>query len=218
MNLATQLLMAICTFGNLAIATSVFADHPTAFKRQRQENAPSSVLKDNQWVTIAPSGARASFEMPKKPRYIERSFSPVKDEPPIKVRVHMTTVNEGLTTFVFGYHDLHETPESGKKANEVLDGAVKGSIANVLGRLVSGPKKITFKKVNPGREFVYACVQNKKKYIVSARVLLVRRRQYQISCLMEESVFSEDVANQFLNSLRIFEPESDLPPRPGGTK
>ena len=214
MKTVIQLALAICLLGISLFATEVLAFQSPSANSPPENSDQKPEFNTDHWETIAPTGARASFRMPKKPRYVERSFSPVKDEPPIKVRVHMTTVNEGLTTYIFGYHDLHEQPANQKIVDDTLNGAIKGSVANVLGQLLADPMKIKYTDNNMGREFVYACTQNEKKFIVTSRVFLVNRRQYQLTCLMEESVFDQDVANGFLDSFTIIKSESDLPPRP----
>lgn len=166
----------------------------------------------SEWILKKPTGAEAEFKMPVQPRYIERSFSPVQNEPPIKVRLHLGTTEDNSATFVFGYHDLHQQPSAGKQTEDTLDGAVRGSVANVAGKLLDHGK-IRYGE-NPGRQFTYLYAQQEKVYQVVARVLLVGNRQYQLSSIMPRESFDSDLSNQFLNSFRIAKPDSDLPPRP----
>ena len=180
---------------------------------------------ERQWIKLSPTGAMASFEMPEKPRSIERKFSPIRNRPPIKVRLHLCTVDEGKTTFGFGYHDLHETPHDVTTIKKSLDGAVQGMIANVWGRLMdaseigmqSNPLSIKYAK-HFGREFVYRFARNEKPFVVAARVYIVDGRQYQMYCIMDEEIYSKDLALKFLDSFRVNVPESDLPPRPRDPK
>ena len=159
--------------------------------------------------------------MPKKPRYIERKFPPIQDKPPIKVRLYLATTKDKKTTFVFGYHDLHEKPKDAQQMAGALDGAVRGSVINVLGQLLDpneigvkkNPAPITYKKT-PGRQYVYQFNQNGELFVVTARVFIGGKRQYQLSCIMAEKIFDDTLAAKFLNSFRIIVPESDLPPRP----
>ena len=122
-------------------------------------------------------------------------------------------MSEGLVTFILSYHDLHELPRNRKVANETLNGAIGGSVANVFGQLLADPKPIRY-GTNPGREFFYACTQSEKKFLVKSRIFLVNRRLYQLTCLMEESVFDQKLAEDFWGTFRLLESESDLPPRP----
>jgi len=191
----------------------------TAATAQPQASAPTTAQQetkkpaDGEWRTIQPSEANAIFDMPKKPIYKERVFKPVIDQPEIKVRLHLATVNQGKTSFIFGYHDIHETPKDRKTLEKALDGAVRGSVVNVNGQLTSKPTKIRF-LTHMGRQFAYLYAQGDKRYVVVARVFIVGRRQYQISCIMLESIFDENLASKFLNSFKLVEPENDEPPVP----
>lgn len=178
-----------------------------------------------QWVKMKPTGAWASFEMPKKPRYIERRFTPIPDKPPIKVRLHLVTVADGNLTYVFSYHDLHAKPIDSKSTLAAINGAVRGSVANVLGQLVdpvdlglkTNPQSIS-QNEHVGRQFVCRFIQDKKLYIATGRVFLVGKRLYQLNCIMPEDMFDPNLAARFLRSFKIIIPEDDSPPRPRVTQ
>lgn len=210
-------IITFCVFSASVVIFMAVANQVCAMQAEStsttQGSQPKSDDEDPSWITFTPTGARSSFDMPKKPRFVARSFSPVKNEPPIKVRLHLATFNDGKSTLVFGYHDLHEIPRSRKKVNDALDGAVRGSVANVMGQLLTNPTEIKYKH-HPGRQFIYVCAQEKTKYVVTARVLMVGKRQYQLSCLMEEEVYDKSIAERFLDSFRLIQPKNDLPPRP----
>ncbi len=187
----------------LAIASTSFGQEETGLAKQ-------------EWEQLKPTGARASIEMPIKPRYVERSFAPIQDKPPVKVRLHLATVSEGLATFIFGYHDLHEKPSDQQAAN-ALDGAVRGAVGNVMGQLLDTPKRITYNKY-PGRQFGYQFIQNEQRFTVLSRVYLINKRQYQLNVVMDVDVYDESLASKFLNSFKYLEPENDIPPRPRDSK
>ena len=199
----------------------VFGMNDDAMARQAQpagdrsgtakQEEPRS-FKAPDWQSVRPTGAKASVQMPVKPRFVERPFSPIKDKPPIVVKLHLGTTHQGKTTFVFGYHDLHETP-IGKDVDSTLNGAVRGSVANVLGQLVAEPTKIKYKETM-GRQFVYQCQQQDRIFIVTTRTFLKGKRLYQVSCIMEDGIFDEQIASKYLNSFRYSEFVKDLPPRP----
>ena len=178
-------------------------------------------IAERPWVKLSPTGAKASVEMPRKPRFIEREFSPVRDKPPIKVRLHLCTVDEDSKTFGFGYHDLHEIPQGSVSIKKTLDGAVQGMIANVWGQLMDAadigmarnPLTIRY-GTHMGREFVYRFARNEKPFVVTARVFIVDGRQYQLYTIMDEENYSKNLAARFLDSFRLVVPEFDLPPRP----
>ena len=164
------------------------------------------------WILMRPTGAQAEFKAPSKPRYVERSFSPVQNQPPIKVRLYQSLIKQKDEMYIFGYHDLHFAPTDKKRIEETLDGAVRGSFANVSGKLI-GHAKIRYGKY-PGRAYVYLYSFKEKIYKVSARVFLVDDRQFQLSTIMPQDNFDDKMAKKFLESFRIVKPDSDLPPRP----
>jgi hypothetical protein len=167
-----------------------------------------------QWVKLNPTGSRAKFEMPVKPRFVERTFTPVRGKAPIKVRLHVGTAKKGAASFVVNYNDLHERPRGKKGISDTLSGAVQGSLVNVNGQLINEIQTIVLKNV-PGRQFVYGFTdKNEKEYVVISRVFLKGRRLYQLSAVATRDVFDETVAGRFLNSFDMVRPKSDLPPVP----
>lgn len=184
-----------------------------ATSKQSQDGGTESKSGDQpEWRVISPSGSNVELEYPNKPRYIERKFTPVEGQPPIKVRIYLTSIDEGRAAFVFSYHDLHETPTTKAEIDAVLSGAIQGSIVNVGGREVA-QNHIPNSKY-PGRSFVYLYAQKQKIYQVAARVVLVGNRQYQVSALMEREGYDVDMAARFLDSLKILDAAYDLPPKP----
>jgi hypothetical protein len=199
-NVATRLVyFALIMFGFL-LPQSVLAQDETEQKKE--------------WIQLAPTGARAKFIMPIKPRYIERSFAPIQGEPPVKVRLHLATTNQGLTTYIFGYHDLHEAPKDNKTIDAVLEGAIRGAVGNVNGQLLNNPKQWTFAKAYRGRKFEYHFVSKDKRFIVMSHVFLIGKRQYQLNSVMEATIFQKVIAEKFLDSFQLIIPEDDSPPRP----
>ena len=158
----------------------------------------------SQWETHRPTGARASFMMPKKPFYVERSFSPLEGKPPIKVRIFVSSVLEGEVTFIFSYHDLHTEPANRQAINEALQGVVRGSVFNVLGNLLPaeevGMTRNPFPIAldgNPGLQYVYRFARNKEPFIVTSRVFAVGERNYQINCIMSEKKYDAVIPAKF---------------------
>lgn len=166
-----------------------------------------------EWIKMAPSGARATFEVPTRPRYVERSFTPVIGREEITVKLHISRSDDGLSSFVFSYHDMLERPTTAKAIDGALEGAMRGSLATVSGQLIESPIEIKYQGAR-GRQFIYRFEQNDKKYVVISRVYLLNERQYQLSVIMAGEVLEENRASTFLNSFRLVTPEPDLPPEP----
>lgn len=183
----------------------------TTGDRPAAKNFPERGL-DEEWHTFQPKGADAKFEMPAKPRLIERSFTPVDFEPAIKVHLYIASIGKGAATFIFGWHDLHTPPRDPQHRAEILNGAVRGSIANVLGTL--GSQENATLQGNGGRKYSYLFTRESEIYKVAAEVYLVGERQYQLSMIAKQNEFDVDAAARFAASVRLLDPEGDLPPRP----
>ena len=175
----------------------------------------------SQWKKHRPSEARVSFMMPKKPAFVERSLSPLEGKPPIKIRIYVSSVLEGDVTFIFSYHDLHAAPANRQAINEALQGLVRGSVFNVLGNLLpaeevgmtQNPLPISLGD-NRGLQYVYRFARKKEPFIVTSRVFAVGQRVYQLNCIMIESNYDAFIPAKFLKSIELYDPDSDLPPRP----
>lgn len=167
---------------------------------------------DDAWETFRPKGMEASFEMPKKPKLRERSFAPVANEPAIKVHLHSAVVQNGEIMFVAGWHDLHTIPRNALQQEDVLNGAVSTAVANVLGSIIE-KKKVRIERY-PGREISYRFSAGDVLYRVIERVYLVGARQYQFRMLAQIDRFDRASAERFFDSVRLLDPDNDLPPRP----
>ncbi len=211
MKISTTILIASFALVAPSFAVPVFAIQTSNATQETTEQASTGTdenASESDWVKVEPSNARASIEMPVKPRFVQRTFTPVKDQPPITVNLHIGSVKGTATTMVFGYNDLATKPKTEDEISKVLDGAVRGSVTNVLGQLQSDPIKITYGK-HLGRQFVYACLQSDQKFICTSRVFVVDDRQYQITAVMGDKVFDEIIAARFLNSFRLEKPKEE---------
>ena len=200
----------------------VFASFP-----QEKENAnddsgspPSASSQDQDdergledaWETFRPSGMEAAFQMPRKPKLRERSFTPVANQPAIKVRLYSSVVQNGELMFVAGWHDLHTIPRNPRQRQDVLNGAVATAVANVLGSIVE-KKNIRLERY-PGKEISYRFSAGDVLYRVIERVYLVGARQYQFRMLAKIDRFDRVAAERFFESVQLLDPDNDLPPRP----
>ena len=206
------LAITVALISTTASAQPASSPPPTQTPQPSQQ-ATDTEPKEGEWRTISPSDALATFSAPKKPRYIERTFTPVANKPPIKVHLYMSPINKGKENYIFGYHDLHEIPGNARARDRAIEGAVRGSIINVQGKLLSDVDTIRFKKW-PGRQFNYQYLQNEKNFVVLSRVFLVEKRLYQLNAIALESEFDKEIANKFLNSFKLVTIENDEPPVP----
>ena len=176
-------------------------------------------LKRVEWMDLRPTGARAIFKMPVKPRFVERTFTPVKGRPPIKVRLYIGHVPEAKMSFTVNYNDMAEQPHGTKGVNNTFKGVIRGSLNNVSGQLLD-KQEIKIGGVK-GRQFAYQFADNQdNQYVALSRVFLKGKRIYQLTVIMdlpsyvEKEEYHEEVAALFLNSFKIVRARHDLPPRP----
>lgn len=179
----------------------------------KKEKAGQTDLMRVEWMEFNPTGSQAKFKMPFKPRFVERTFTPIKGRPPIKVRMHVGTDSEQAINFAFTYNDMSESPRGRNGVSNTLEGAIRGSLTNVGGQLLN-KTKIKLKGVN-GRQFAYQFAdKDDNQYLALSRVFVKGPRVYQLSAVMEKQAFDELLAAEFLNSFKIVPAKSDLPPTP----
>ena len=188
-------------------------------KKESQAEGDEIDLKRVSWKELNPTGSRATFKMPVKPRFVERTFTPVKGRPSIKVRLYIGSAPKAKMNFTVNYNDLADRPRGMTGVNASLEGVIRGSITNVSGQLLD-KKEIKISGAN-GRQFAYQFADNKdNQYVALSRAFLHRRRVYQLTVVMdlpsyvEKQVYHEEVAALFLNSFKIVRAKSDLPPIP----
>lgn len=190
-----------------------------ALALQKPTDRPAAEEEDLmqlRWVKMNPTGSRAVFEMPVTPRFVERTFTPVRGKAPIKVRMHIAATKNGEYSFVFNYSDLHERPRGRGGVDKTLEGAVQASIVNVNGQMAGEVEAIKLPKQNvPGRQYVFVFRdKNQEEYAVISRIFLKGRRQYQLSAVGKREGFDAKVASRFLNSFNAVRPKPDMPPVP----
>ena len=212
--------LATCTLAWLSPAAwALQMPMPDDPVEQKQADDESDVMR-MAWSELNPTGSRAKFKMPAKPRFVERTFTPVKGQPPIKVRLYIGTTANGSVSFTVNYNDMSDPPRGAKAIANTLEGVMRVSVANVAGQLLN--KRETEAKrslgLPVGRQFAFAFTDNKdNQYVALSRAFIKGRRLYQLTVLMEvtdEQPFNEEVAARFLNSFQIVKPKSDMPPVP----
>lgn len=175
----------------------------------------------NDWIPVNPERAGASVRLPSRPRVYAKTFKPVVDQDPIRIHFFQSTDPEGSATFLFTYHDEHEAPRNRVQIKKFLDGAVKGGVGRVLGKLENS-KEIMFSK-HRGRDFVYTCTQSIPETThlkIRTRVLMVGARVYQLNYMSKAEDFNTNVATEFFETFQFEKTPKDLPPlpRPGRAK
>lgn len=187
----------------LILSLAAFCSIPAADCCAQNEQDDSG-----EWLKQSPEGANAEFRMPVQPREMERSFKPVADRPPISVHLRICSIDGGQIVFVFSYHDLHDLPESRLKKKEVLDGAVKGSVARVIGQLTADDS-VSLREY-PGRKFSYDFTQNDQSLKSESEIYLIGRRLYVLKTIFKTNNYDTQLSDKFFDSFNPFNPEESL--------
>ncbi len=187
----------------LVLSLVAFCSIPTAQCRAQADSDDSG-----EWLKQSPEGSNAEFRMPVEPREMERSFKPVADRPPISVHLKICSMDGGQIVFVFSYHDLHDMPESRTKIKEVLDGAVKGSVARVVGQL-NEDESVSLREY-PGRKISYDFTQNEQPLKSESEIYLIGKRLYVLNTIFKTTNHDPELSEKFFDSFNPFNPEESL--------
>ena len=180
----------------------------SAQQSNADEPAAEADAGSDEWLKQNPEGSNAEFRMPNEPREMERSFKPVADRPQIAVKINLCSMERGQIVFVFSYHDLHDLPDSRVKIKEILDGAVKGSVARVIGQLNSD-EKVSLREY-PGRKISYEFTQNGQGLVSDSEIYLIGQRQYVLNTIFKDTNYDPQLSQKFFESFNPFNPEESL--------
>lgn len=162
--------------------------------------APWQSTDEIKWQPVAPEGAGFEVLMPAEPKTAARKMKPL---PGRTITVHLTsaTIKDGKALFMVAYHDLDFDPVGDEKIRDILDGGIKGSLLNCLGKL-SKHERITLGEY-PGRHFEYAGARFDQKIQAVSRIYLVGRRVVQITVIRDPAVNVEAETTKFFESFKI---------------
>jgi hypothetical protein len=168
--------------------------------RGLSQEPPAGARDPFQWQTVAPDGSQMQVQMPGEPRIASAVIRPVPEK---EVEVHLVSVSklEGKALFMVGYHDLDFTPADDKKIKDVLDGGVKGTVLNTLGKLTKLEPASLGK--HPGRRFEYAGNRFGSQIRGTSRIFLVGTRIYQLTVLSTPEVDVSQDATRFFDSFQL---------------
>ena len=178
---------------------------PAASSIKKESSAEITEQSDG-WFTISDSVSNAEVRLPGKPKYIERAFSPIAGRDAVVNHRYVVYLN-GISSFEYSWKDLHDVPATAKSLNEALDGAVKGTVVNVIGQL-DRMDKIRSGKV-PGREydFSFSLANPKTKtstmYSGRSRVFIKGNRRYQLDVLTPQGKEDAEATKKLFDSLII---------------
>ncbi len=205
------LAFAVIGLPSWASVERIVSDYSAASLPLQPSQAGSIVNQDRQevlvraastedWIEMKPKNAGASFKMITKPRYLERVFKPIDDQPSIKMRSFLSTFQNGDGLMVFMYADLPEEP-TGKAIVDTLEGIALGSVGNLNGK-ITHHEKIRYQD-NPGLSYEFRFAKDEQLHGGVGQAFLVGKRQYVISIMMKEANFDQATALAYFESFRI---------------
>jgi len=163
---------------------------------------------DGDWIKHAANSSNAEIMMPAPPRLSERTFRPVADEPFIDVKTWLCTANQGQVLFRMSYHDLPEEPENLREIKRILDGAVRGAVAQMVGNTVGAVDEVKV-RTYPGRKFTYEFKSGEQALKSDAEVYLIGKRQYMISTIFKPTNYQPELSKRFFETFNPFDPQED---------
>ena len=190
------------TVGRLVAIAAIFI---ALGNLQLSSATAQEVPATDEWTKQAPEGSNAEFMMPNKPRLSERKFRPVADQPFINVKTYLCTADEGQVVFTMSYHDLHQRPTSLQDINKTLNGAMRGTVALVLGSLQSDEN--TKIRTYPGRKFTFSFVVNDQSLKSDAEIYLIGKRLYTLSVIFKQAKYDPALSAKYFATFNPFDPE-----------
>ena len=171
-----------------------------SLQAQTKESPQNSPSHDFAWHSIKSDDGHFQVEMPGDPKISSAVIRPLPEH---EVEVHLLTVSvlAGKALFLVGYHDLDFTPQDDKKIKDVLDGGVKGTVLNTLGKLTK--HEATTLDKHPGRAFEYAGKRFGAQIRGTSRIYLVGSRIFQLTVLSTPEVDVAREATKFFDSFKL---------------
>ncbi len=153
-----------------------------------------------QWQKVAPEGAGFEVLMPNAPKIAAHKVTPLPEKT-ITVNLASTSISQGKALFMVAYHDLDFDATNDDKIRDVLDGGIKGSLLNALGKLTKHTR-INLGEY-PGRHFEYAGNRFGQKIMATSRIFLVGRRVYQTTVIRSPEVDVAAETKKFFDSFKL---------------
>lgn len=129
----------------------------------------------DEWVETKSDKGKFTIQLPGKTSHV------VKDVGSIKLHIFFVSADMGNTAYMVMYSNISETVLKNKTTDQILDDAVKGAVRSFKGKL-SSEKSIVYAG-SPGRDFVAATKTKGTTTTIKWRILLVKKRMYQIGCV-----------------------------------
>ena len=169
--------------------------------KQEEQGTKPPTTQELTWQTLAPEDSGFSIELPGKAQHAERKLKPLPDME-VDVDMYLLSIERGKVAIVVGYHDVQEMPTTDQKRREILDGGIKGTLVNVLGKLKSHERgEFEGHKM---RDFAYTGVRGQRDIAGVSKLILVNQRVYQLSIIhLAETSVDQEIQERFFSSFKL---------------
>jgi hypothetical protein len=125
------------------------------------------------------------------------------DTPAGKVNAYMFSgEREGKALFAIVYADYPETMVTSSNRDKIVEGAARGAVSNVNGKLIASNKVSV--SGNSGREVVAQIKSgNGQEGTLKSRVFLVKNRLYQVMTIAAQNEAGSAELDNFLTSFKL---------------
>ena len=204
-----RFLTALCLLVCLTATPTIYAQQETETKpaeTTQKETAPQTEATQEEtasteWQELKPEDGGFSIELPGKAQHSERVVKPLP-KVEVKVNLYLLSVDGGKVAYVVGYHDVQEMPATDEKRREILDGGIKGTMVNVLGKLTSHERgDLDGYKM---RTFSYTGVRGQRDIVGDSQLFMVGQRVYQLSIIrLADTKVDEETKKRFFSSFKL---------------
>jgi len=104
------------------------------------------------------------------------------------------------------YLDLNQHPQNNRKIKLILDGAVRGAIAQVVGN-ISGTAENVKVRTYPGRKFTYEYTLGGQQLKSDVEVYLIGKRMYSLSTTFKQAKYQPSLSKKYFETFNPFDPQ-----------
>lgn len=153
------------------------------------------------WQEFSPQGGGFQILLPGEPRQVSRTITP-QPEMEITIQMFIVSLQEGKVALVAGYHDVQEMPTTDAKRKEILDGGIKGTLVNVVGKMISHEELEVDDA--PGCRFTYRGTRKGREIAGHSQLVLNGQRVYQLSIIRLATMESDEALyEKFFSSFKL---------------
>jgi hypothetical protein len=147
------------------------------------------------WSEFKSRACRCSALLPGSPREQKQTYP--TEVGPVDATLYILEVDEGKVAYLVGYNDYPKDKVKGFDKQKMLDGAKKGAVNNVQGKLVA--EKTIELSGFPGLEIEVDAGASK----VFVRIVVAEERLYQALVVMPAAATRPAHVRKFLDSIKL---------------